>query len=256
MPCSPPPAGSPREDEAANRELSRLGADWLLDRVDRPRLRVLTHCNTGSLATSAWGTALGVIRELHARDRLELVYADETRPLLQGSRLTAFELAADGIPHRRAGRRCGRRRRSCAGWSTSPSSAPTGSPPTATPRTRSAPLGVALACRDAGIPFMVAAPWSTVDLSMADGSRHRDRGAARRGGHRARPACAWRPEASPGLQPGVRRHAGAPRRRRGDRARRRRAPHGHATCAALADARRAGSRPSCDSVISPLLHLR
>ena len=88
------------EDEAANRELSRLGADWLLARLDRPRLRVLTHCNTGSLATSAWGTALGVIRELHARDRLELVYADETRPLLQGSRLTAFELLADGIPHR------------------------------------------------------------------------------------------------------------------------------------------------------------
>src|SRR6187200_996960 len=46
------------EDEAANRELSRLGADWLLARIDRPRLRVLTHCNTGSLATSAWGTAL------------------------------------------------------------------------------------------------------------------------------------------------------------------------------------------------------
>ena len=87
------------EDEAANRELSRLGADWLLSRIDRPRLRVLTHCNTGSLATSAWGTALGVIRELHARDRIELVYADETRPLLQGARLTAFELEQDGIPH-------------------------------------------------------------------------------------------------------------------------------------------------------------
>ena len=47
-----------REDEAANRELSRLGADWLLERVDRPRLRVLTHCNTGFLATSAWGHRL------------------------------------------------------------------------------------------------------------------------------------------------------------------------------------------------------
>ena len=88
-----------REDEEANRRLSRLGADWLLDRLDRRRLRVLTHCNTGALATSAWGTALGVIRELHDRDRLELVYADETRPLLQGLRLTAFELAAEGIPH-------------------------------------------------------------------------------------------------------------------------------------------------------------
>jgi methylthioribose-1-phosphate isomerase len=87
------------EDEAANRELSRQGADWLLARIDRPRLRVLTHCNTGSLATSAWGTALGVVRELHARDRLELVYADETRPLLQGARLTAWELRRAGVAH-------------------------------------------------------------------------------------------------------------------------------------------------------------
>ena len=212
-----------REDEAANRELSRLGADWLLDRVDRPRLRVLTHCNTGFLATSAWGTALGVIRELHARDRIELVYADETRPLLQGARLTAYELANDGIPHVVQADSAPPPRRSCAAWSTSRSSAPTGSPPTATRPTRSAPLGVALACRDAGIPFMVAAPWSTVDLSMADGSGIEIEERAGRGGHRAG-RHAPRARGDPRLQPRLRRHARAPRRRRGDRARRGRAP--------------------------------
>lgn len=91
-----------REDEAANRQLSRLGADWILRRTagqGRTRLRVLTHCNTGALATTGWGTAYGIIHELWDRGRLELVYADETRPLLQGARLTSWELLADGIPH-------------------------------------------------------------------------------------------------------------------------------------------------------------
>jgi methylthioribose-1-phosphate isomerase len=156
-------------DEAANRELSRLGADWLLARVDRPRLRVLTHCNTGSLATSAWGTALGVIRELHARDRLELVYVDETRPLLQGSRLTAFELAAEGIPHRvqADGAAASTILRGLVDLAVVGADRITANGDAAN---KIGTLGVALACRDADIPFMVAAPWSTVDLSMADGS--------------------------------------------------------------------------------------
>lgn len=59
---------------------------------------VLTHCNTGALATGGYGTALGVIRRLHGDGRLSRVYADETRPWLQGSRLTAWELMRDGIP--------------------------------------------------------------------------------------------------------------------------------------------------------------
>ncbi len=62
-------------------------------------LRMMTHCNTGSLATAGYGTALGVIRALHAAKRLEHVYVDETRPYLQGSRLTAFELQAEKIPY-------------------------------------------------------------------------------------------------------------------------------------------------------------
>lgn len=86
------------EDVRGNRAIGAFGADWILDRVgDRP-LRVLTHCNAGALATAGWGTALGVVRELHGRGRVELVYADETRPLLQGARLTAWELDQAGIP--------------------------------------------------------------------------------------------------------------------------------------------------------------
>ena len=158
-----------RADEAANRELSRLGADWLLERIDRPRLRVLTHCNTGSLATSAWGTGLGVVRELHARGRVELVYADETRPLLQGSRLTAFELAADGIPHlvQADGAASSTILRGLVDLAVVGADRIAANGDAAN---KIGTLGVALACADAGIPFMVAAPWSTVDLSMADGS--------------------------------------------------------------------------------------
>src|SRR3954451_4562919 len=87
------------DDEAANRRLSALGADWVLERTGKQRLRIVTHCNTGALATSAWGTAYGVIHELHDRGALDLVYVDETRPLLQGGRLTSWELTTDGIPH-------------------------------------------------------------------------------------------------------------------------------------------------------------
>ena len=61
-------------------------------------IRILTHCNAGALATGGLGTALGVVRKLHENGQLERVYADETRPLLQGARLTAFELHEDGIP--------------------------------------------------------------------------------------------------------------------------------------------------------------
>ena len=86
------------DDEAkACRAIGERGAD-LLQR-DRP-LRLLTHCNTGWLAAVEWGTALGIVTVLHERGQVELVYADETRPLLQGARLTAWELAAQRIDHR------------------------------------------------------------------------------------------------------------------------------------------------------------
>ncbi|CAM2966262.1 methylthioribulose-1-phosphate dehydratase [Mycobacterium intermedium] len=88
------------EDGQLNRVAATHAAD-LIERLcpGRP-LRVLTHCNTGRLATAAFGTALGALRVLHARGLIDSVLVDETRPLLQGARLTAWELAEAGIPHR------------------------------------------------------------------------------------------------------------------------------------------------------------
>src|SRR5690348_17040619 len=81
------------EDLAANRRMGELGAALI-----EPGSAVLTHCNTGSLATAGFGTALGVIRAGVAQDRIARVYAGETRPWLQGARLTMWELTRDGIP--------------------------------------------------------------------------------------------------------------------------------------------------------------
>ncbi len=156
------------EDTAANRVLSSLGADWLLERTDRPDLRILTHCNAGSLATSGWGTALGVVRELHARGRVEFVYADETRPLLQGARLTAYELAEEGIPHavEADGAAASTILRGLVDAVVVGADRIAANGDTAN---KIGTLGLALAAKEAGIPFLVAAPWSTVDLATADG---------------------------------------------------------------------------------------
>jgi methylthioribose-1-phosphate isomerase len=83
------------EDVEANRQIGANGAQLL-----SPGARVLTHCNTGSLATVGYGTALGVIRAAHEQGREPTVWVDETRPVLQGARLTAWELTQLGIPFR------------------------------------------------------------------------------------------------------------------------------------------------------------
>ncbi|MFC7259509.1 S-methyl-5-thioribose-1-phosphate isomerase [Streptomyces lutosisoli] len=159
-----------REDVEANRAMGAYGADWLLKRVgaDRP-LRLLTHCNTGALATAGWGTALGVIRELHARGQVEVVYADETRPLLQGSRLTAWELVQEGIPHyvQADGAAAGTILRGEVDAAIVGADRIAANGDTAN---KVGTVGVALACADAGIPFLVAAPTTTVDLSTASGA--------------------------------------------------------------------------------------
>lgn len=156
------------EDEAANRELSRLGADWILARTGRERVRVLTHCNTGFLATTAWGTALGIVRELHSRGALELVYADETRPLLQGSRLTSWELTQEGIDHvvQVDGAAASTILRGLVDVAIIGADRIARNGDTAN---KIGSVGVALACADAGIPFVVAAPSSTVDLATMSG---------------------------------------------------------------------------------------
>ncbi|MEU5878906.1 S-methyl-5-thioribose-1-phosphate isomerase [Spirillospora sp. NPDC047279] len=155
------------EDVRGNRAIGAHGADWLLGRADRP-LRVLTHCNTGALATAGWGTALGIVRELHARDRLDVVHADETRPLLQGARLTAWELGHLNVPYyvQADGAAAGTILRGLVDVAIIGADRVAANGDTAN---KIGSVGVALACADAGIPFVVAAPWSTIDLGTASG---------------------------------------------------------------------------------------
>ncbi len=82
-----------QEDINTNKKIGENGAALL-----NPGCRILTHCNAGALATAGWGTALGIARTAHQQGKVEMVYAGETRPYLQGARLTAFELLSDGIP--------------------------------------------------------------------------------------------------------------------------------------------------------------
>lgn len=165
------------EDLAANRDLSRHGADWILERLDRGDgaasplrpVRVITHCNAGALATTGWGTALGVVRELHERQQLGLVYADETRPLLQGARLTAWELARIGADH-------------VVQVDSAASSTIVGGhvdvaivgadriAANGDTANKVGTLAVALACAHAGVPLVVAAPLTTVDPHTASGA--------------------------------------------------------------------------------------
>ena len=105
------------EDVRTNRALAVRGAELLEELLGGPA-RLHTHCNAGGLACVEWGTALGIVRAMHERGSLVSVTADETRPLLQGARLTAFELVEMGVEHRivvdgagRVGHRAGARRR-------------------------------------------------------------------------------------------------------------------------------------------------
>jgi methylthioribose-1-phosphate isomerase len=157
------------EDRASSEKMSHLGADWLIDRLGKKNLTLLTHCNTGSLVTTGPGTALGVVKELHARGCVGEVFADETRPLLQGSRLTAWELAKSGISYRILADGAaamailgGKIDAALIGADRIAKNGDTAN--------KIGSLGVALACREAGIPFLVVAPESTVDRNTPTGS--------------------------------------------------------------------------------------
>ncbi|HET8582229.1 MAG TPA: S-methyl-5-thioribose-1-phosphate isomerase [Jatrophihabitans sp.] len=155
-------------DVTANRALSRRGAAWLLDRVAAP-VKLQTHCNAGALACVEWGTALGVVRALHERGALGHVYVDETRPLLQGSRLTAWELGQQGIPHTLVADAAGPSviARGLVG------AVVVGADRIAANGDVANKIGtypLALAARRAGIPFVVAAPESTVDAATPTGA--------------------------------------------------------------------------------------
>lgn len=86
------------KDISDNQAVGRFGAEHMSQLTGVDKLKVLTHCNTGSLATAGYGTALGVIRNLSEQKQLDHVYCTETRPYNQGSRLTAYELVYENIP--------------------------------------------------------------------------------------------------------------------------------------------------------------
>jgi methylthioribose-1-phosphate isomerase len=159
-----------QDDEAGNKQMGKFAADWILNKTGKTKLNILTHCNTGMLATTEWGTAFGVIRELHERGNVELVYADETRPLLQGSRLTAWELVQNKIPHLvladgAAASTILRKKVDVAliGADRIAANGDTAN--------KIGSLSVALACHAANIPFLVIAPESTIDLACLSGDK-------------------------------------------------------------------------------------
>lgn len=86
------------EDVATNKSIGKFGAEHILKGLGNENAVILTHCNTGSLATAGYGTALGVVRSLKEMGRLEHCFCTETRPYNQGSRLTAYELVYEKIP--------------------------------------------------------------------------------------------------------------------------------------------------------------
>ena len=150
-------------DFVANRVMGDLGAGL----IEGPTC-VITHCNTGGLATGGHGTALGVIRSAWAQGRIERVYADETRPWLQGSRLTAWELERDGIPVSLMadGAAAARMARGGIGWVIVGADRIAANGDTAN---KIGTYGLAVAARHHGVRFMVAAPTSTIDTAIASG---------------------------------------------------------------------------------------
>ncbi|MGW7454710.1 S-methyl-5-thioribose-1-phosphate isomerase [Streptomyces sp. NPDC054787] len=157
------------EDAAVNSAAATRAAD-LVESLgpDRP-LRLLTHCNTGRLATAAVGTALGTILELARRGKVEEVLVDETRPLLQGSRLTAWELREAEVPYRicvdsAAAAAMSRGLVDCVlvGADRIAANGDTAN--------KIGTYGLAVAAARHGIPFVVVAPESTWDEGLADGS--------------------------------------------------------------------------------------
>ena len=154
---------------ATSHQISARGAAYLVEACGGGALRVHTHCNTGSLACLGWGTALGVIRALHVAGALSHVIVDETRPLLQGARLTCWELAQLGIEHRLA----------CDGAAPflisqgHADAVVVGADRIAANGDVANKIGtysLALAARRAGIPFLVAAPESTIDEAAESGA--------------------------------------------------------------------------------------
>lgn len=159
------------EDIDANKAIGRNGAMHIASILcENAKATVLTHCNTGSLATAGYGTALGVIRSLYEMDRLHHVYCTETRPYNQGARLTAYELVHDGIPSTlicdsMAALLLMEKKVSAVivGADRIVANGDTGN--------KIGTYQLAIVAKHHGVPFFVAAPMSTVDFSLATGNQ-------------------------------------------------------------------------------------
>lgn len=153
-----------REDLEANRHMGLLGAGLIV-----PGSGVLTHCNTGSLATAGFGTALGVIRAGVASHRIDKVFASETRPWLQGARLTVWELKEDGIPATLIADAAGAHlmKSGAVQWLIVGADRICANGDTAN---KIGTYTHAIAARHHGVRVMVVAPSSTVDMDTPDGS--------------------------------------------------------------------------------------
>lgn len=152
-----------QEDIAACKTMGAFGGELLPAEGG-----VLTHCNAGALATCGYGTALGVIRSAVEQGKAIHVYADETRPFLQGARLTAWELMADGIPTTvicdntaATLMRAGHIQAVVVGADRIAANGDTAN--------KVGTYNVAILAREHGIPFYVAAPWSTIDMATPTG---------------------------------------------------------------------------------------
>lgn len=152
-----------KEDLAANRHMGALGAGLI-----EPGSGVLTHCNTGSLATAGFGTALGVIRAGVAQDRIARVFADETRPWQQGARLTVWELQQDGIDATLIADSAASHlmKTGAVQWVVVGADRICANGDTAN---KIGTYQLAIAARHHGVKFMVVAPSSTVDMDTASG---------------------------------------------------------------------------------------
>jgi methylthioribose-1-phosphate isomerase len=151
------------EDEASNRRIGELGAALLPEGA-----LILTHCNAGSLATAYFGTALGVIFTAHEQGKIAGVWVDETRPVLQGARLTAWELRMAGVPFRLITDNMAASVMR-AGWVNAVVVGADRIAANGDTANKIGTYGLAVLCKEHGIPFYVAAPTSTVDLTLADG---------------------------------------------------------------------------------------
>ena len=178
------------EEVAASVSMGEYGADLVVELVERPQVRAMTICNTGGLATVERGTALAVIQSVFERGLLAEALALETRPLLQGARLTTWELARMGAPHRLLVDSAGpfTLARGQADVVLTGADRIVANGDTAN---KIGTFSLALGARYAGVPFVVVAPESTIDMDTAAGADIpiEDRGAAEIGSVRGVPTA-------------------------------------------------------------------